>query len=334
MTCPNFGISIITPTYDGLPYIVETVASVLESSRRLPEDVGFEYIVVDDGSRDSTASVLMERFGNAITLITQDNCGEACSVNRGVALAAYDVVCIVNADDPVYPNLFPRAVEVLRANPTLVGAYPDWDMIDEHGAIVRHVRTREFNLDVHLGEFFCIPGPGGFFKRSALAGEEPRDQAIRYASDYDMWLRLGLRGPLARIPEVLATWRQHASGASAAARNPQMAANRMAVIRKLDKRDDVPRDVLSLRRRAMGYAYYGAGLLAVHNSSIPGRRYLVMSLLLLPRWPRDRVVQQPRAWGHMLYVFGSPFSRWLYRYLVGRRDSRAGMAGDTTRQAG
>lgn len=311
-------VSVVTPVRNGMPYIAETVASVLASLSRLPKGVRFEYIVVDDGSSDSTVAVLAERFGDSIRLVRQENCGEACAVNRGVSLATHDLVGIVNADDPVYPNLVRRATELMGTNPSLVGVYPDWDMIDAHGSVIQTVQTLEFDLDVHLGEFVCIPGPGGFFRRSALAGEPIRDESLRYTSDFDMWLRLGLRGSIARIPEVLATWRQHDAGASAAA-NPEMASNRMAVIRKLYETDVVSSDVLSLRRRAMGYAYYGAGLLAVRNSSIPGRRYLAMSLVLLPRWPKDRVVQQSRAWGHMMYVFGSPISRWLHRWWSTRR---------------
>ena len=52
-------ISIITPVFNGEKYIAETIDSILNSSIDIP----YEYLVIDDGSTDSTLEIL-RNYGN------------------------------------------------------------------------------------------------------------------------------------------------------------------------------------------------------------------------------------------------------------------------------
>ena len=47
-------ITIITAVYNGEAYIEETINSVLSAA----SEISFEYLVIDDGSTDGTASIL------------------------------------------------------------------------------------------------------------------------------------------------------------------------------------------------------------------------------------------------------------------------------------
>ena len=46
-------VSVITTTYNGLPFLPEAVRSVLEQTL-----TDFEYVIVDDGSTDETPDVV------------------------------------------------------------------------------------------------------------------------------------------------------------------------------------------------------------------------------------------------------------------------------------
>jgi glycosyltransferase involved in cell wall biosynthesis len=297
--------------YNGRDYIVETVESVLNQVR---DDL--EYIVVDDGSTDGTADLLAKRYGNRLHLVRQQNRGEAEAVNYGIAKASANIVAIVNADDPIRPGLVEAALRAFETAPELVGVYPDWDMIDEHGRLLERMHTHEFDLRVHLEQHLCLPGPGAFFRRAALRDAPARNPRFRYTGDYEMWLRIGLSGRVRRLPGVLATWRRHSAGSSLAGRSPEMARNKIEMIDAFFARDDLPSDLARLRRSALGTAYYSAALLAIHNPAIPGRSYMLRSLVLQPFWPKHFLPERRRSWGRIFYVLAPELCRPAYQLAL------------------
>ena len=305
--------TVVTPVYNAQDFVTETVDSILEQIRACSSDIPIEYIVVDDGSTDDTAELLTAQYGNEICLIRQENQGEVAAVNRGVAEAASDIVGVVNADDPIRPGLLKSAISRLEANADLVAVYPDWDMIDADGGLIQTMRTYDFDLRVHLEQHLCLPGPGAFFRKSALAGEPARDSRFPLSSDYEMWLRLALAGRIERIPEVLATWRMHSGGTSQSVRSRRMAESKIGMIHAFYGRADLPAEVRAWRRQALASAYYCAGLLAIHGSDVPGRRYMALSIALSPIWPSRFKTERSRSWIRVLYVLFQPLSRWLLR---------------------
>src|SRR5262245_27601038 len=84
-------ITVLTPVYNGAQYISDTVQSVLRQD--YPR---LEYIVLDDGSTDDSASIVTS-FHGQVRFVSHTNMGEARTINRGVDLASHDIVCIVNA---------------------------------------------------------------------------------------------------------------------------------------------------------------------------------------------------------------------------------------------
>ena len=77
-------VSIITPVYNGEKYVGETIRSVLNQTYR-----NWEMIVVDDGSKDHSASIVREFAGqdNRIQLVQQPNGGSASARNNGIRRA-------------------------------------------------------------------------------------------------------------------------------------------------------------------------------------------------------------------------------------------------------
>jgi GT2 family glycosyltransferase len=85
--------SIVIPVHDHAAVTRQCLDGLVAS---LPEDI--EIVVVDDGSRDETASVLAA-YGNRITVVTHDRArGFARACNAGVRAAAGSVVVLLNND--------------------------------------------------------------------------------------------------------------------------------------------------------------------------------------------------------------------------------------------
>jgi len=100
-------ITVLTPTYNR-----EHTLKRLFDSLKLQTVQSFEWVLVDDGSTDSTAGLVrgFERDANfPVSYITQANSGKHVAVNTGVRQAKGDWVFIVDSDDAL-PS---RAIETL-----------------------------------------------------------------------------------------------------------------------------------------------------------------------------------------------------------------------------
>ena len=86
-------VSVVMSVYNGAEHLAETLDSVLQQ-----EDCDFEFIVVNDGSTDSTASILDEyaRRDPRLRIIHQSNTGltqaliNGCHQARGEYIARQD----------------------------------------------------------------------------------------------------------------------------------------------------------------------------------------------------------------------------------------------------
>jgi len=83
-TVENAKVSIITPVYNVEAYLEETLESLLSQSL-----TPIELILVDDGSTDRSAEIVIEyakKYSN-ITFVKQKNAGPGQARNRGIELA-------------------------------------------------------------------------------------------------------------------------------------------------------------------------------------------------------------------------------------------------------
>src|SRR5689334_14004971 len=90
---PAIRVSIIIPTYNRaarLRACLESVCSTVQSSQ--------EVIVVDDGSKDETRSVV-EAFGAAVRYIYQPNAGPSAARNTGARQARGRYIAFFDSDD-------------------------------------------------------------------------------------------------------------------------------------------------------------------------------------------------------------------------------------------
>jgi glycosyltransferase involved in cell wall biosynthesis len=291
--------TIITPVYNGAEYIRETVNSVL----RFANTIKFEYLVVNDGSIDSTNAIL-EEFKDRISVIYQNNSGESSAVNLGIQKAKGKYILVVSADDPLISSeLFNEAFIEFEKDPKLAAIYPDWQVIDSAGKILRQVEVDEFNPELLIGLNKTLPGPGAIFRKDLAQQIGGRSVDWRYVGDFDFWLRLSLLGYFKRIPKVLAQWRGHENSTSIKFRNLSMANERIDVISKFLEVN--PNVNAKYKDQALGNAYYLAARLAFFDHKIEGRKLLFKAFLIRKKWVESAKLHE------VIYLFFLPWSRIL-----------------------
>ena len=107
-------VSVIIPVRDGERYIADAIGSVLEQTKPPAE-----LLVVDDASKDETATIVSQYSGSGVRLIQQPPRGAAAARNRGVKLARHELMAFLDADDLWTSTKLEQQCAELQCNATL-----------------------------------------------------------------------------------------------------------------------------------------------------------------------------------------------------------------------
>lgn len=200
-------VSVITCTRNSEPWLAESMASVLKQ-----RSVAIDYIFVDGGSTDGMLQRI-RALKRPFTLLENINGGISEAMNAGIEVARGDIIAHLHSDD-FYLN-----DDVLY---TVVQAFQRQHCRWLYGQTLRCIDGRLLpegfvapafsRARLLRGNF--IPHPATFISRELLWRAGGFDARLRYAMDYDLWLRLSsLATPLA-LPQPLAAFREHAGSLS------------------------------------------------------------------------------------------------------------------------
>ena len=289
-------LSVITAVYNGAQYIEETINSVLAHCSL----IDFEYIVLNDGSTDNTLE-LLNKYESRIRVVNKENSGESDSVSTGFKLATGDLLLVVSADDPLLTkDLFSGVFETFTKDANLMAIYPDWQMIDARGEVIKVIRVPNYSDELLIGRCVTLPGPGVIFRKSAAIQINGRNPKWTFVGDYDFWLRLSRLGELRHRSEVLAQWRHHPSSASVSKRGLKMAQERIMVVEEFIRNNPIPKHI---QKMALGNAYYMAARISYFDRKIPSKKFLFLAFKKRKAWVEEAKLHE------IVYILLSPISR-------------------------
>lgn len=197
-------VTIVTPSFNQGRFIRATIESVLEQD--YPR---IEYIVMDGGSSDETAAVVAE-YGDRLTWVSEPDRGQSHAINKGFRMARGEVVAWINSDDLLLPGAVSRAVAALREHPGAGAVYGEGLLIDGEGRVKgRFPATEPFDLWklVHLWDY--VLQQTVYFRKSVLDEVGYLDEALNWALDWEILIRIGCRYELAYVPEEMGALREH-----------------------------------------------------------------------------------------------------------------------------
>lgn len=106
-------LSVIVPVYNVEEYLRECVDSILAQTF-----TDFELLLIDDGSTDLSGAICDGYAGSdpRVRVFHRENAGQSAARNRGVAEAAAELICFIDADDAVNPVLLQELYRAMREN--------------------------------------------------------------------------------------------------------------------------------------------------------------------------------------------------------------------------
>jgi alpha-1,3-rhamnosyltransferase len=212
-------VSVAIPAYNHAAFIEACLASVC--AQTYPE---LELVLIDDGSQDDTLEVARrflepqrERF-RRIVLERQENQGVSAASNAVIAACRGEWVHLLGSDDVLYPEKIARIQQAVAEwhCPDLALVHADADYIDRNGRLLaRQPRKsrpppgvdREAWRWLFAGRHYVF-NPTLALRREAVLAVGGFDPSLPQ-EDLDCFLRLSARYALARVPQVLASYRKH-----------------------------------------------------------------------------------------------------------------------------
>lgn len=196
-------LSIIMPAYNHEQFVGEAIEGVLNQTFS-----DFEFIIVDDGSQDSTAEVIKSYDDERIHYFYQENQDAYNALNNGMAKATGEFWAILNSDDVYTPTRFEELFKVQQATGAEVlftDVVPISDtsetLLDpEFGWNQWHQKNRDkyFALNDLYAAFLhgnFMVTTSNLFMSAAVAKKIGGFAALRYLHDYDYIFRLMLACP-------------------------------------------------------------------------------------------------------------------------------------------
>lgn len=320
---PDPRVSAIVVTHNRPRFLFAAVSSVLRQTL-----ASIEVVIVDDGSTDDTPAVAahLASLDPRVRVVRQPHSGLPAARNAGLDHATAEWVAFLDDDDLWVPEALEELLSGAPSGSDAVACHALRFSALDPGVTVAEVLADPDAFAVEfwppsppVGEFTLhellrrpvAPIHAALFRREVVQQIGGFDSSLAASEDYDLWLRVALRGPVQIIPRALALYRWHA-GQMSSALKPQVAETRRALERFLaGHRQAIPTgDRRLLRRRVASLAREEAYAALLDGDGRGARRAAVRAVSLAP--------VACKAW---LYLVAS-LSPNLYRSL--RRRWRRG----------
>jgi GT2 family glycosyltransferase len=207
--------AVLLPARDAAATVRAAAVSMLRQTFR-----DLSLVVVDDGSRDATRSILegLAERDRRVVVVPGEGEGIARALNCGLVRCDAEVVVRMDADDVAHPRRLEVQLAALQADPMLaavgsrVRLFPRGEVAGGmaryaawlNGLVTADLVARDLLVEAPLVH------PAAAIRRGALeeaGGWRDGD----FPEDYDLWLRLAAAGHhLSNVPETLLDWRESA----------------------------------------------------------------------------------------------------------------------------
>ena len=177
----------------------------------------FELIIINDASDKKTTRLLKQIKDKRVRLFhNQKRLGLAKSLNRALSKAQGQYIARMDADDVAFKNKLKSQLKYLASHPDAAGCGTAATLINNKG---EKIGTKQYPQNYHqikkvIMRFSPFIHPTIMLRREVIDELGGYDERLNGAEDYDLWLRLVAKYPMANLPGVLFQYRVNPRGVS------------------------------------------------------------------------------------------------------------------------
>jgi len=202
-------VSINLCCYNSEKYLRETLESIVHQTYK-----NWELIIINDGSRDSTESIIKEYINAGYPIIYhyQQNKGLSYSRNKAIELSRGDYIALIDHDDLWLPDKLAKQVIAMQENEDHVLCYAGVIEIDYMGRELRRYNPKNNSGYIFktLLRQFDINTPTAFLRKSILQKSGlGYDERVSASEEYCLFMQLAVNHKFLVLQDILAKYRIH-----------------------------------------------------------------------------------------------------------------------------
>ncbi|MBT2724656.1 glycosyltransferase [Bacillus sp. ISL-46] len=204
--------SVVMTVYNGEDYLAEAIESILNQTFK-----DFEFIIINDGSNDSTRSIIESYNDDRIVAYHLDeNKGQTYCLNYGIKNAKGDWIFRQDADDISLPTRFEKQIKYLSKNPQIVGVGTLIDTIQGKNPVdnntlqsMKWSNSCVSREEIRKFRFVAPPIVHGtiLFSKKAFYKAGGYCELYKIGQDTDLWIKLMEIGDIDKVNKVLYKYR-------------------------------------------------------------------------------------------------------------------------------
>ena len=186
-------ISVIMSVYNCEKYVSVAIESILNQSYS-----NFEFVIINDGSTDSSMEIIKkyQHKDSRIVLIDQKNIGLTKSLNKGIKIAKGDYIARMDSDDISKPLRFNNFLDYIKLHKNVMIYTTPAIIIDSFGNYIRKIPSyfRRNGFSERMLDYTNSLIHGTLIINSELLKKHHYDESYRVAQDFNLYHRLIFNG--------------------------------------------------------------------------------------------------------------------------------------------
>lgn len=204
-------ISVVMSVYNGELFLKDAIESILNQSYQ-----NFEFIIINDGSSDSSLSIIKSYNDSRIKLVENErNMGLIYSLNKAFSIASGKYIARMDSDDIAHSDRLKLQIEFLENNPSVGLVGSDYiSFSDKHSKLIREPKSHGV-IKTFLLFSATMCHPTVMLRKQILDDTRSRyNPEFKHVEDYELWTKLILHTQFANLPTPLLKYRDHQSQVS------------------------------------------------------------------------------------------------------------------------
>lgn len=205
-------VTIVTPVYNGEKYLEETIQSIITQTYD-----NIEYIIIDGNSTDRTIDIIKKYENKIAYWLSEPDNGMYDAIKKGFKVATGEIYGWLNASDKYYQSAVEVVVKTYNNYPEREWVTGVPTLYDENGLIVRvgeplFYFNKFFKMGLYRGDVLgWLQQESTFWKKSLWEKVNGINNELKFAGDYDLWVRFSKYAHIFVIPTILGGFRGHSS---------------------------------------------------------------------------------------------------------------------------